>query len=241
MFIENGDGCASISPKGGIVAMYVFRDKHIIYPERPVGEKSRGGIPICFPFFGKPKESFEEIPQHGFLRHQLLSPSAQTIVSAALMGCNIPQVAYPWSLSYGIGVSLDEKGSLSVKLGVKRLDDGLKTAAPINPGFHPYFSNLRKHSAKIGGREISDFPQKSVGIPMEHPILINMGECQAEMELEGFSRDSYFTIWSDNPEKYFCVEPVLTHPSAFNVEGKGAFLEIGETLELGMTIKPIMD
>lgn len=70
--IGNNDVYAVVSSVGGTVKEFVYHGENLIFQDRMVGDKSRGGIPICFPFFGKPIERFSGISQHGWLRHQEL-------------------------------------------------------------------------------------------------------------------------------------------------------------------------
>jgi galactose mutarotase-like enzyme len=237
--IGSKDTFAVVSSLGGIVTEFVWRGSPIIYPERTIGEKSRGGIPICFPFFGSPSEKFSDIPKHGWLRKQNLSLMWAYDNSVKFAGINEPTQAYPWILRYAIEVRLDLEKGLKLIFSVKRIYDMQPNIAPINPAFHPYFNNLGKHVAVIGEIRATEFQKDAVKIASSTSIFINSGKWIINMELGvGFNADSCVTLWSDDAEKYFCVEPVLTYPSRFANSDGGKFLYEDEESEISLVIKP---
>lgn len=245
--IGSKDTYAIISSIGAAVKEFVYRGKNFIYPERMIGEKSRGGIPICFPFFGKPIEALSSFPRHGWLRHQELRLHQDTPNQIVLTGRNRITKEFPWKLRYVVTISIDPRvGYLALKLVTERLRDGEYFRAPINPGFHPYFcsdlSRPPRHSiarclARVGPCVLADFKKESEIIVVDNPILIKSGEGTLKMELNGdFNSTSQLTLWSDNADKYFCVEPILTHPNVFAKPEGGKFLREGEKLEMVMSL-----
>lgn len=245
--IGNENVYAVVSLIGATVKEFVCHGENLIYPARLFNEKSRGGIPICFPFFGKSTDEFSGIPQHGWLRNQELELVEQSDIHVQLTGENEPTKEFPWKLKYFITITVDsEENSLLMELVVTRLADGEYFSAPINPGFHPYFCSDQLNAIAYGmanvgnGNIITDFPEQSVKIPVGNPILIKSGTRIIEMVLEGdFSASSCLTLWSDNIEEYFCVEPVLTHPRVFSKLEGGEFLDEGERLEMVCFLKVI--
>ncbi|TSC92038.1 MAG: hypothetical protein CEN90_153 [Parcubacteria group bacterium Licking1014_17] len=237
--IEDGDVSASVSSIGATVGSFSIHGKNIIYSKMTVGQKSRGGIPICFPFFGTPPEDFNAIPKHGWLRNQdfdLVEHSGDCIV---FRGANEKMPGFPWLLEYRVTIRVRFYGSLILGLVAKRLKDGEFLHAPINPGFHPYFCADRSDEymtrgiARVGSRVITDFCGKSSRIIADEPILVRSGEHKLKMILGGdFGPKSYLTLWSDNPDEYFCVEPTLTDPDVFTDSEYGRFLKEGEQLEM---------
>ncbi|MFX0138009.1 MAG: hypothetical protein ACFFDN_30485, partial [Candidatus Hodarchaeota archaeon] len=188
MLIGNQGVCAFVLLRGGIVSKFIWKDSHIIYPYRIIGEKRRGGIPICFPFFGASKEEFaEEIPQHGWLRNESLEcVDFNETHSLSLKGFNMGRESYPWSLKYKVDLSISKARALEIKLQVKRLTDGISNEAPINPAFHPYFNNLGQRSLEIGSEKITDFSSEAKIIPIKNRALkIDLGERKVEMRLGG--------------------------------------------------------
>jgi len=227
---------AIVSPIGGQVISYVKDGKEIIYLQRIVGTKRRGGIPVCFPFFGPPKTKFaREIAQHGWLRNEELSTKFEGNKDLCFQGDNRlrKRASYPWSLEYSVDTHLRDLGSLALLLRVTRAKDGIEEDAPINPAFHPYFSNLGRRAVKIGEdeREISVGQDETIPLKGKKELLLDLGQKKVRMVLEGdFGKESCITLWTDN-EQYFCVEPSLTHPDDFDTP-KGNYLKQGKFITL---------
>lgn len=228
------------SSLGGMVREFVWQGIPIIYPERKVGEKSRGGIPICFPFFGKSPAAFSGIPQHGWLRHQELSCREESENHVIFRGSNEPSKQYPWLLEYEVRVSIDPEKGLDLALGVTRFPNGPLGPAPINIGFHPYFSNLGQSIAVVSQKDLAEeFHKESRKVPLNDVIFINNGKWIIRMKTGGdFNEKSCVTLWSDDAEKYFCVEPVQTYPDRFDNPEGGKFLREGQRLEVSCSIEP---
>lgn len=230
---------AVVSPVGATVHEFVVNGNNIIFQPRPVGDKSRGGIPICFPFFSSPPESMSDIPKHGWLRHEELRLVEESDIHVVFEGENEKRESYPWKLKYRITISISSlMKQLRLRLVTTRLDDGCDLRAPINPGFHPYFCSkiddpIVKCIAKVGSQAVTDFRKESRLVFAEYPILIRSGDQTVQMALDGdFDAYSMLTLWSDDPERYFCVEPIPGHPGNFNVPSTGRFLREGEEFEL---------
>jgi len=226
---------AIVSSKGSTVISYIVDNTVVIFPQTVIGSKPRGGIPICFPFFGHAKPKFAgEIPQHGWLRDQefnLHKEKENSFILRSFMNSRVKET-YPWAFIYDVEISISPKGDLVFELRATRLDDGIDELAPVNPAFHPYFCNLGRKAVIINGEAwiAENGPAKIV--PAAEEILIDMGAAQVKMSLAGdFDEKSCVALWTDNAEKYFCVEPVLTRPEDFDALG-GEFLEPGQMLKL---------
>ena len=230
----------SVISEGAVITKLRDGNLNIIYPQSKIGKKVRGGIPICFPFFGPPKEGFREISQHGWLRQEDLEPDIRSKYRISFLGESIRYSSYPWNLSYAVNiVFIPIKKFVRISLNVKRSMDGVSGNAPINPAFHPYFSNLGKRSVIIDNEEITDFSSKAKIIPIKKRYFtIDLGQKKLEMTLEGDTgRDPHVALWSDNIN-YFCVEPMLTNPKNFDTP-KGKYLEEGESFRLQCSLKII--
>ena len=151
---------AEVSSLGAMVERYVVGGKRVLYNMKSVGDKTRGGIPICFPFFGSPPEGFRDIPQHGWLRHQQLEIKEKRSREIVFVGKNMPSDAYPWQLDYEITVLINMQSSLLLKVVTTRLSDGERYDAPFNPGFHPYFLSdpskfhISRGMARVGSKVV---------------------------------------------------------------------------------------
>ena len=234
--IGNGNVVTEVSSVGAIVHKLFWLGNQIIAPYREIGEKMRGGIPICFPFFGSPPDEMKSFQKHGWLRHQELNLVDSSDSRVVFEGENEPSDEYPWRLKYKIMVAA-YPDYLMMKLATTRLRDGNYFNAPINPGFHPYFcanpeNLIAMCMARVGQDVITNFPKESEKILVDENILVRSGGKNVKMVLAGdFNHESFLTLWSDNNREYFCVEPILTHPEKFNGEG-GKFLKEGETSQL---------
>jgi galactose mutarotase-like enzyme len=242
MFKNIGNGTemeATISSKGGMVTDFVWQGKSVIFRERQLGGKSRGGIPICMPFFGNPSQRFTGMRRHGFLRDEELRFVSVKDSKVVLEGRKDASNVFPWSVHYEIIVKIDQDLGLYLKLTVTRLKDGSGGLMPINPAFHPYFKNAGRQKVRSGKKLMSDFGNPSTRIPIDgKQVIINNGQLAIVMILGGdFNENSCLTLWSDDQLQYFCAEPVLTFPELFDT-AKGQFLREGEESTIDCWIIP---
>ncbi|MFH1036463.1 MAG: hypothetical protein V1756_00130 [Patescibacteria group bacterium] len=241
-YINGSDGStfALVSTLGGTVMDFSYQKINIIYPQRKVdiqGEKkSRGGIPICFPFFGPAINRFAGISQHGWLQSQGLIIKSLMESSITMTGSQRSE-KFPWNLEYSVSVGVNP-GILTVNLEVRRMQDSNPEDCPINPAFHPYFTNLGKREVKIGQQTYTDFLAESLIVPSERNVVIDNGLCKVQMSLGGdFSGNSRICLWSDDPDKYFCVEPMLAPMESFADDDDGVFLAGKEIIRLDMALR----
>jgi len=230
------------SSVGGTVKVFRWDGYDIIYPhtikKKKVGKfktkkKWRGGIPICFPFFGPPIKKYEgRIPQHGWLRTQNLKADQENDQRLRFSGinCRGSEYNYGFWLTQAVTVELSERKGLEVMLLVtKPHQEGEKPGkpwkAPANPAFHPYFSNLGNRSVKIGKEVITEFNKKAVILPVEKKnIFIDLGAKKVRMTVTCNLKlkPYYVALWSDSKD-YFCVEPILDHPSKVGTKEERGF------------------
>jgi hypothetical protein len=216
--IAKGNAEVVVSSLGGTILSFKVNGKDILYPYT-VDEngKARGGCPVCAPWFG----SFPKFgkKKHGFIRDteatEFMYESEDTLV---LKFHHEGTEEYPWTIDYVLTVSL-RHDILEVLLTMMRDDDGLFSSAPVNPAFHPYFSADSSVSSVTDGRLVyaSCFSKDADAIEVANPsILIHAGGNHILMGLSGnFDAKSRVVFWSDDPDKYVCVEPVLTDKSLF--------------------------
>jgi len=89
----------------------------------------------------------------------------------------------------------------------------------------------------LRGGSFNQFSEKSSRIQAPKESIIDLGDVIVKMTLgEGFSGQSQFTLWSDDSEKYFCVEPVLTDPDYVNTSC-GKYLKQGEELTMSFSLE----
>jgi galactose mutarotase-like enzyme len=232
----------SIDQLGAMVTQCSFKGVDVIHPLEMRGEKKRGGIPICFPFFGPARQQqFEQIAQHGWLRDQqlLLEERSNTGCCATYAGTSGGRPSYPWQCTTTVTHAVRAR-SLDTFLFLRRHRDHAYGGMPVNPAFHPYFVSHGKRKVWIG---TDRYGVSTCGdaqcIPIfdKDDIIIDTGYFQIRMILEGFDYETCLYLWSD-AEDYFCVEPVLYPPELFGTE-QGISLEKDEIMELGMVLEII--
>ena len=229
-----GDSRLKVDKKGGMVMSWKIGDKEIIptFHKKENSESYRGGVPICFPFFGPSPEGMENIPQHGWLRNQKLQVGEVLENKVSFFGKNEPTEQYPWKLKYIVTHKLGEK-SLENIVEVERLDDEAEDNAPLNPALHPYFAIKNDEQTKIDGQEPS-FSSEDYGIDItdDSKIFISTQAGLVRMKTKGFNK---VWIWSDAPDKYGCIEPVVQAPQKFNTT-EGKFLGQKEKIIFKITL-----
>jgi len=105
------------------------------------GTALRGGIPVCWPWFGKDRE-YPERPQHGFVRtapwklDNVFEPNdLLTVVTLSLTHTQIKQSYFPYRFRLVMRIGIGE--SLSVSLTTENLDD---KPFEITEALHSYFN-----------------------------------------------------------------------------------------------------
>lgn len=211
-----------VSSKGATVTKFSWDGYDIIYPQllkkvklgkNETKNKLRGGIPICFPFFGPPPEKHAGLDKHGWLRNQELNLENEDDQSLRFWGLNTKNCYYEFCIFQQIRVSLTKEKGLCINFIASRSKSDLPyKKASINPAFHPYFSNLGNRSVRIGKKIITEFTEEAVILPAKKEMIIDLGAKKVKMTIDGnFRKDPYVALWSDSKD-YFCVEPILGNP-----------------------------
>lgn len=106
-----------------------------------VGKAIRGGIPVCFPWFG-PHKTDSELPQHGFARlmywdvlHTATLPSGETMIELQL--CSSEQTKTYWPHDFCAQLTVIVGSTLSVALKVTNTS---AVAFDYTCALHSYFN-----------------------------------------------------------------------------------------------------
>ncbi|MBL7142047.1 MAG: hypothetical protein ISS83_00020 [Candidatus Pacebacteria bacterium] len=236
--IVNENAEVLISSLGGTVTSFKVGNEDIFYPWQMVGDKPRGGCPICAPWFGQSVRGPHD--KHGHLRN-LEALGHNYIGNSLTLSFNrLGDIDYPWSMEYETTVSVAGSGIMSIRLRIKRMRDGINHLAPILPGFHPYFvcNDASKVKVEMAGETYSGFSSEARMILIKDTkINILMPGRKVEMSLlDNFEESSHLVFWTDAPEKYFCVEPILEDKRMFDTPA-GQHLEQGQSLDLVVAFK----
>ncbi len=236
--IEQGNSRVEISRVGGTILSWTVDGQEIIPKlfkkvNQETGKASyRGGMPICFPFFGPSPEGMKSIPQHGWLRNSEMEIIESGENEITFSQENKPTDEYPWQLKTTLQYKITDD-SLEVILQITRLSDGQQSPAPIDPALHPYFAIDKNSQTKVDQQEIN-FSSEARGLDItdDSDITIDTKAGTVKMTTEEFSK---LWVWSDNPEEYGCLEPVLADLKNFNTTS-GIFLKIDEKINLKMKL-----
>ncbi len=235
--LKNGNAKLKISSLGAVIRRYSVGGQDVFYPYfRREDEKPRGGCFICAPFFGQ--HQFRDY--HGFLRHIEAEGIDVDKNSCELSFSTAGNPDYPWAIKYKTVIELMNDGTLMMHLWLMRGKDNRSDPAPVLPAFHPYFPCRDADEVKVSmlGHTYSGFSEKSESYELKDwHIEIDTPEYRADVALLGDFKDnlSRLVFWSDDPRKYFCVEPVFRDRVDFGKES-GFYLKRGEELVIGMAI-----
>ena len=245
MQLKNGDHAVLVSPQGGSILQWQWREHFILGPTRTVrvGDqlKKRGITHWCWPNFGTIKEPkyVNTYPQHGFLWDTVLDIASRSGISAEFKKPLIGPI---------VKISVD--ADTVTAFLIHKNDSGERM--PVLPALHPYFA-VPKAGLSIN---VNDVLYESRKIPSNaHPadnmriaIPQEFRKNPAHVDLHGIGRVYLFTtencshvvIWSDKSSEYVCVEPIFGGaPGSYGTEN-GAWLEPGETFKcaVGFHLEP---
>jgi glucose-6-phosphate 1-epimerase len=133
------------------------------------GKAIRGGIPICFPWFG-PHKTDSTAPAHGYARTKVWQlTSAQMLENGSLRLTLEAEIA-PFQLAYEV----DFGTNLELKLTTK-LSSQSPGSSSFEDALHTYFAISDIHSIRIQGLEEDSFIDKMDGgqlkTPSRAPVL----------------------------------------------------------------------
>lgn len=175
--------------------LYIERDQEIIFPFTKIGEKFRGGIFWCLPNQGITSDPF--VLQNGEYR--------------TLEGSGEKHLKGPWGiLQSSVIWEFGEKMIRTIATLVSE-----RTPTHIRPGLHPYFQVGESFDITIGNTHITkeDIANESViylDAPGKEAILKTSNKTiTISYSIEtGVEYTPFFCIWTDNKERYICIEPV---------------------------------
>lgn len=222
---------------------------HVLYPFFVTDKgKQRGGNPFCFPFFGSTPPVYAGINQHGWFRDLIVPTTVcenDTIIS---LGEHDIGGIYAGQCIFSAIHTVYQRSIVSRFVmwydSEKKCDT--KHQPFILPAFHPYFPNDGKTEVYIKKRGTyyiyQNFTDKAQCIEnvlmIGDEIIVNTGKLKIAITLEGFDGNTCVYLWSDDPQKYFCVEPVYCPKEDF-LCGKHLHIESGRQYEFSMRLSII--
>lgn len=160
----------SYRPLGLGPALFLSR-RSAFEPGKPI----RGGIPICWPWFGKLPDQ-PEAPIHGFARlmqWELAGTSytgTETELTLKLHDSELTRVRWPHAFELMLHLKLGQ--TLRMELTTRNTD---KDPFTITQGFHTYFQISKLDAVQILGLQEARFEERAfAGRGIQHgPLLLN--------------------------------------------------------------------
>ncbi len=202
----------------GTILFLRDNEEDILFPFTKIGEKFRGGAFWCIPNQGNPT-----------------SPSAlQNGVYRTIHGID-KELEGPWG-KISVHVSWEAKESfVTTTASIAALSD-----SRLRPGLHPYFPVGDNFEIHLGEKKIV-----KDDIPSDEPVYFETNTKEAVLMTNGkmirisfeanVGAASYFCLWTDNKDRYLCIEPVLGEALEGNIPAP-LLLPLGETLTITSTI-----
>ncbi len=223
--------------------------RDLLFPNQVVGNKVRGGIPLCVPVFGAGAK-FYGLNQHGYGRdlewqykkHQypegklfvLENPNHQDDSIPRIYNDLVVDVIYslqPASNNKILNGGQANPGEIILNSLMRLENLSEEEEIPVAPGYHPYFPVQEGQSAdkivfRFGSYRHDNQHQKSFSAQqLAKSQNISPDVKWVEFDIadktmrvsQAAGGEGRFVIWSDQPDKYFCVEPTyLGTPNSKN-------------------------
>lgn len=146
----HGAHVTSFRPPQGTELLWMSRASDFA-KDRPI----RGGIPICWPWFGKPAER-DDLPQHGFARTSAWQVeavsqnegSAEAELSATLSLQHNEDSLSLWPHEFDLQYQVSVGNQLSVEL---RFTNNSDQPASVGTAIHTYFDVANIESVQVSG------------------------------------------------------------------------------------------
>lgn len=209
-----------------------WKNVSCLYPFTPNGESFRGGAFWCIPNQGPTYDVFGV--QNGEYR---------TIRSER--GTSVKTLNGIWGEATA-DISWEAKENT---LTSRAFIASLKNNTLVRPGFHPYFKVSGNFTITIGKKT---FTNETIALNNRLTVIVhNEGKATLEQEYSkteisftarsnGPEMTISFCLWTDNKEKYICIEPVvgkdITKEELFDGSPAPLMLKKGDTVTIDSTI-----
>jgi galactose mutarotase-like enzyme len=225
--LRNGDAVAEVVPeRGAIVSRFAVGTDEILYMDEATladREKNvRGGVPVLFPFAGKPPAG-STLPQHGFARRMPWTAE----VSGDDLICTLRDDATTraaWPFSFILKQRVGLTGS-ALSLSWEFQNRG-KAPMPLHFGLHPYFRVLpaKKSQVRVSGASGEAYDNKAGVTRSVSAIDFSAGEVDlhfasagagavvergdgSAIALEWSTAFNTLVVWTLPGAGFVCVEP----------------------------------
>jgi galactose mutarotase-like enzyme len=226
--LQCGGAIAEVVPgRGGLVSRFAVGEDEVLFldeatlkdPEKNV----RGGVPLLFPFAGKPPAG-STLAQHGFARRRpwtVVGTTPRTL-DCVLRDDEATRAAWPFSFEVRERVVLRET---ALHLEWTFHNRGA-TPMPLHFGLHPYFrAGADKAAVRVDGAsgeafdnragttvkvERVDFSAGEVDLHFAsraRGTVLHRGEAGPPLRLSWSSHFEVLVVWTLPGQPFVCVEP----------------------------------
>lgn len=214
-----GGHVTSFKPRNSMEILWLSPDSNF-----EVGSPIRGGIPVCFPWFG-PHKTDQEKPQHGFARlmywdvlETATLPSGETVIRLQL--CSSDETKTYWPFDFCAELTMTVGTMLTVTLKVTNTSD---VPFEYSCALHSYFSlsaidniaitgldGITYYNQNTGENGVQDEPFLQINEPLtrhyldtETPVVIEDSIFRRRIKVDK-SGSKVTTVW--NPGEETCAK-----------------------------------
>lgn len=192
-----------------ITSLQSAAGQDVLFTRTQIGEKLRGGIPVCAPIFG-PGDRVG-LAQHGFARdidwdvvektdHELTLRAQSTDAQRSAL----PSAYRALDMELHI-----ELLPAQLMLSLKVTNEGNEPCV-VTPAFHPYFPTQDATQVTVSCNATrqqfttDQLAQTQFLSAAGKPVLVRLETLEVTLHSSELQR---FAIWSGNADAYICVEP----------------------------------
>ena len=212
-----------------------LKGREVFYmPENtPWGKEVHGGLPICWPWFGKSTDEMsvgsrvprDRIPKHGLVRYmkwQFVERIGKNGV--VLETASTPETMKVWPHAFRLRAILSVDGPNSLALKFTETNTG-KTAYESSFGVHPYFSVADACDVAVDGERLPKpwVIKEFVADGKAHELQDRGGKIA--YSVKSSSNDTWYvwnpgvertplceTLGPDEWKRFYCLEPFIQRP-----------------------------
>lgn len=204
--LESADARVEIDSMGAYVRSLTNIGRDLLFPAQQIGEKVRGGMPVCAPIFG-PGDAVG-LKQHGFARdvEWMIAKQSDDTVRLTFEASSQKDIPDPY---VGCAMSYTVKLRENMLSAVLTVANSGATAFVCSPGLHPYFVTDDATSVVISADVSRHFDASELAAtqflpPHQEWVTVELKGASAKLTSTTLQR---YAVWSANPDRYLCVEP----------------------------------
>jgi len=204
--IKNEEAEAKIALQGGHIFHYKATNKKPLLwlSDTAIfrkGKAIRGGVPICFPWFG-PHISDETLPQHGFARTALwelveVKEETEKLTEVELKLESNDEYLKVWAYKFDVRLKISIGKELTLSLQIKNCDIKPFT---FTTALHSYFNVSNISDVVISGLNGAEFEDS-----LTNEVLLQEGDLIIDQEVDRVYFGASSTIKVEDAERSFLL------------------------------------